>query len=107
MRKARPCAKCPKRDGFGVCVILGKWMSPLHPSCAYGRKLMYNAYVHGRVHAQALQAKEGAQEMIAKIFPVALIVLDVAAAVVYAACGDWRRFIYWIAAATLTATVTF
>jgi hypothetical protein len=62
---------------------------------------------HGRVHAQALQAKEGAQEMIAKIFPVALIVLDAAAAVVYAACGDWRRFIYWIAAATLTATVTF
>ena len=63
--------------------------------------------VHGRVYARALQAKEGAQEMIAKIFPVALIVLDVAAAVVYAACGDWRRFIYWIAAATLTATVTF
>ena len=45
--------------------------------------------------------------MIAKMFPVALIALDVAAAVVYAACGDWRRFIYWRAAATLTATVTF
>ena len=45
--------------------------------------------------------------MIAKVFPVALIVLDVAAAVVYVACGDWRRFIYWLAAATLTATVTF
>ena len=45
--------------------------------------------------------------MIAKIFPVALIVLDVAAAVVYAACSDWRRFIYWMAAATLTATVTY
>ena len=45
--------------------------------------------------------------MIAKMFPVALIVLDVAAAVVYATCGDWRRFIYWMAAATLTATVTF
>lgn len=42
-----------------------------------------------------------------KVFPVLLIALDVAAAVVYAACGDWRRCIYWIAAATLTATVTF
>ena len=47
MRQLRPCAKCPKRDGFGVCVILGKWISPLHPSCAYGRKLMYNAYMAG------------------------------------------------------------
>lgn len=45
--------------------------------------------------------------MIAKMFPVALIVLDVAAAAVYAAHGDVRRFIYWLAAATLTATVTF
>lgn len=42
-----------------------------------------------------------------KFFPCVLIALDVAAAVVYAACGDWRRFTYWIAAATLTATVTF
>ena len=45
--------------------------------------------------------------MIAKMFPVALIVLDVAAAAVYAAHGDVRRLIYWLAAATLTATVTF
>ena len=42
-----------------------------------------------------------------KVFPSVLIALDVAAAVVHAACGDWRRFIYWLAAATLTATVTF
>ncbi len=42
-----------------------------------------------------------------KVFPSVLIALDVAAAVVYAACGDWRRFIYWLAAAVLTATVTF
>ena len=41
-----------------------------------------------------------------KFFPSVLIVLDAAAAVVYAACGDWRRFVYWLAAATLTATVT-
>lgn len=43
----------------------------------------------------------------AKVFPTLLIALDVAAAVVYAACGDWRRTVYWLAAATLTATVTF
>ena len=58
-----------------------------------------------------------------KVFSSVLIALDVAAAVVYATCGDWRRFIYWLAAyplseanprsgcpgrgATLTATVTF
>lgn len=42
-----------------------------------------------------------------KVFPSVLIALDAAAAVVYATCGDWRRFIYWLAAATLTATVTF
>ncbi len=42
-----------------------------------------------------------------KVFPSILIALDVCAAGVYAAHGDWRRFIYWMAAATLTATVTF
>ena len=42
-----------------------------------------------------------------RLFPTMLIVLDVAAAVVYMAGGDVRRFIYWMAAATLTATVTY
>jgi len=42
-----------------------------------------------------------------KIFPIVLILLDVAAAAVYAAHGDARRFVYWIAAAVLTASVTF
>ena len=42
-----------------------------------------------------------------KVFPSVLIALDVAASLVYAAHGDWRRLIYWLAAATLTATVTF
>lgn len=42
-----------------------------------------------------------------KLFPVILIGLDVAAAVVYGCGGDYRRFIYWIAAAILTASVTF
>lgn len=44
---------------------------------------------------------------IAKIFPFVLILLDIAAAGVYAAHGDWRRLIYWTAAAILTASVTF
>lgn len=41
------------------------------------------------------------------VFPTALVTLDVAAAAVYLWHGDVRRFIYWIAAATLTATVTY
>ena len=43
----------------------------------------------------------------AQAFPLALIVLDLAAAVVYAIEPDARRAIYWLCAAILTATVTF
>ena len=42
-----------------------------------------------------------------KLFPFILILLDIAAAGVYTSHGDWRRLVYWLAAATLTATVTF
>ena len=42
-----------------------------------------------------------------QIFPVILILLDIGAAGVYLSHGDWKKFIYWMAAATLTATVTF
>ena len=42
-----------------------------------------------------------------QIFPSILIALDVAAALVYAFKADWRMAIYWLAAATLTACVTF
>jgi hypothetical protein len=42
-----------------------------------------------------------------QIFPTVLIALDLGAAIVYAKFGDWRHFIYWVSAATLTATVTF
>ena len=41
------------------------------------------------------------------VFPALLIVLDVGAAVVYGLEGDWRRTIYWTAAAVLTVVVTF
>jgi len=43
----------------------------------------------------------------AQLFPVLLIVLDIGASIVYACGQDWRRGIYWLAAAVLTATVTF
>ena len=45
--------------------------------------------------------------MIARGFVLALIVLDLAAAVAFACEGDWRRAVYWFAAAVLSASVTF
>lgn len=42
-----------------------------------------------------------------RLFPTILIALDVCAAAGYAVAHDWRRMIYWLAAAILTATVTF
>lgn len=41
------------------------------------------------------------------IFPTVLIALDVAAAIHYAMKTNWRMMIYWLAAATLTACVTY
>lgn len=41
------------------------------------------------------------------IFPLILIVLDVLAAGCYGFHGDWRKLIYWLSAAVLTASVTF
>lgn len=43
-----------------------------------------------------------------QIFPLVLIILDIAAAFVYGVVDmDIRKVIYWIAAAVLTITVTF
>lgn len=42
-----------------------------------------------------------------KIFPIILIILDIAAAGVYLCHGDIRKTIYWISAAALTIVVTF
>lgn len=42
-----------------------------------------------------------------QLFPTVLALLDVGAAAVYAADGNWRKVIYWLAAATLTASVTY
>lgn len=41
------------------------------------------------------------------IFPTVLIFLDLCAALVYAAKCEWRMGLYWAAAATLTACVTY
>jgi len=42
-----------------------------------------------------------------KFFPSVLIALDILSAARYAVAGDLKHCLYWIAAATLTATVTF
>lgn len=41
------------------------------------------------------------------IFPVALILLDVGAAVMCIIGKDYKRAVYWLAAAVLNVTVTF
>ena len=41
------------------------------------------------------------------ISPMALIALALCAAAVYAVQRDWRKVIYWTAAAVLNAAVTF
>ena len=43
----------------------------------------------------------------AQILPIAMILLDVGAAAVCLWHRDYRRAVYWIAAAVLNATVTF
>lgn len=43
-----------------------------------------------------------------QVFPLVLILLDLAAAVVYGIVDmDVRKVVYWVAAAVLTITVTF
>lgn len=41
------------------------------------------------------------------LFPSAMIVMSLGAAAVYAAYGPQWKAIYWLAAAALTASVTF
>ena len=43
----------------------------------------------------------------AQIFPSVRMALDIMTGLVHAWDGDWRKAVYWLAAATLTATVTF
>jgi hypothetical protein len=39
-------------------------------------------------------------------FPAILLVLQLAASAVYFSGGDWRRGVYWFAAAVITVAVT-
>ena len=42
-----------------------------------------------------------------KVFPTILIALDFLAACCYVTAADWRKVVYWLAAAVLTASVTY
>ena len=52
------------------------------------------------------QGKEK-KKMSMYIFPVALILLDVGAAIMCIIGKDYKRAVYWFAAAILNASVTF
>ena len=41
------------------------------------------------------------------ILPCLLMAIDIGSAIVYLCNGDWKKAIYWVAAAVLSATVTF
>jgi len=42
-----------------------------------------------------------------KVLPTVLIIIDIVAAAGYIPTGEWRRMVYWLAAATLTFVVTY
>ena len=42
-----------------------------------------------------------------RLFPVILILLQIAAGIMYIPSGDFRMVVYWIAAAVLNCAVTF
>jgi hypothetical protein len=42
-----------------------------------------------------------------KVLPIVIIVIDIGAAIVYGMHKDVRHTAYWLAAAVLTASVTF
>lgn len=42
----------------------------------------------------------------ARVFPILGMCLNLLATVSYAFEGDWRRAVYWLAAATITLMVT-
>ena len=41
------------------------------------------------------------------IFPLILIALDIGASIMYGFSGDWRKVVYWFAAAVLNGAVMF
>lgn len=55
----------------------------------------------------AVARTQQAETDMQKIFPTLLVILDVCAAMAYLPTGDWRKVVYWLAAATLTAVITW
>lgn len=64
-------------------------------------------YIMNRRWDEAIEAKRKLR-MIDKthIFPGVIIALSIGAAIVCACQGDWRRAVYWTAAAVLNVAVT-
>ncbi len=66
------------------------------------------SYGGDRSHRQVAKERfDNMKNKIEYIFPILLIILDLAAAAVYASQKDWKKTIYWISAAVLNAAVTF
>lgn len=42
-----------------------------------------------------------------QILPLILIIIQVVSAIPYTVTGDWRKAVYWVAAAVLNIAVTF
>ncbi len=40
-------------------------------------------------------------------FPIAMIAMDIGAAIMYVVNKDYKKAVYWVAAAVLNAAVTF
>lgn len=45
--------------------------------------------------------------MMERLFPIVMMAASTGAAIIYLYAGDFRRAIYWTAAAVITASVTF
>lgn len=63
--------------------------------------------VTARIVAQRLRSEAMTKINATQILPIAMILLDVGAAAVCLWHKDYRRAVYWMAAAVLNATVTF
>lgn len=59
----KTCEICPKRVSNGVCLIKGCWISPIHPVCDYGKRMIYNAYM-----AEYMRKKHGHKKRAPKDF---------------------------------------
>ena len=44
MSRRKTCGDCPKRVN-GYCTAFAKTVTPMHPPCEYGKRMMYNAYM--------------------------------------------------------------